>query len=159
MVAMGEFREDLYYRINTFPIFLPSLRERREDLPLLIEALLQRIAPERNLSLHPHALQILQLYDFSGNIRELRNILERASLLVDGDLILPEHLPEECGHDKPISVRKKEDNQNSQVVMPLRKVEQDYLQWAVQHFKGDKKTLAQKLGLSERTLYRKLQSL
>jgi transcriptional regulator with PAS, ATPase and Fis domain len=156
MVSQGEFRQDLYYRINIFPILLPPLRELREDLPLLIDSQLQRIAPERNLSLHPQALRMLQTYEFSGNIRELRNILERASLLADGDLILPEHLPDECGRitdDQPISPI----SPISPIVKPLREVEREYLQWVVQHFEGDNKTLAKKLGVSERTLYRKLQ--
>jgi len=154
MVSRGEFRQDLYYRISTFPILLPTLRERRDDLPLLIDSQLQRITPKRNLSLHPQALRMLQTYQFPGNIRELRNILERASLLAEGDLILPEHLPEECG----CIVEKMEPKPVLQVVMPmpLREVEQQYLQWAVQHFEGDKKALAKKLGVSERTLYRKL---
>jgi len=152
MVSRGEFRQDLYYRISTFPILLPALRERRDDLSLLIESQLQRIAPKRNLSIHPQALQSLQCYEFPGNIRELLNILERATLLSDGDLILPEHLPEECRE-----IAEKADNMPvSPVVMPLREVERQYLEWVVQHFDGDNKTLAKKLGVSERTFYRKM---
>jgi transcriptional regulator with PAS, ATPase and Fis domain len=152
MVSRGDFRQDLYYRISAFPIFLPPLRKRHEDLPMLIENQLQRIMPQSSLSIHPQALQILQSYDFPGNVRELRNILERASVLADGDLILPEHLPQECRH----IVEKTEDEPVSPVVMPLFEVEQQYLQWVVQHFEGDNKALAKKLGVSERTLYRKL---
>jgi transcriptional regulator with PAS, ATPase and Fis domain len=157
MVQMGEFRKDLYYRISTFPILLPALRERRDDLPLLIENQLQRISPKRHFSIHPKVLQILQNYDFPGNIRELRNILERASLLADGDFILPEHLHEEC----LAFVEKTElaPKPVLPVVMPLHEVEREYLQRVVQHFEGDNKTLAKKLGVSERTLYRKLRTL
>jgi transcriptional regulator with PAS, ATPase and Fis domain len=154
MVSIGEFRQDLYYRIGTFPILLPALRERRDDLPLLIESQLQRINPKRHLSVHPQALQMLQKYEFPGNIRELRNILERASLLAEGDLILPEHLPEEC-----MEKTEQEPKPVLPVVMPLREVERQYLQWVVQHFEGDNKTLAKKLGVSERTLYRKMRTL
>ncbi len=152
MVVQGKFRKDLYYRINTFPISLPPLRERRDDLPLLIDNQLQRIAPERKLSVHPKALRLLQMYEFSGNVRELRNILERASLLADGDVILPEYLPEECGY----LMDKTDEKPQPQGVKPLREVERQYLRWAVQYFNGDNKSLAQKLGVSERTLYRKL---
>jgi two-component system response regulator HydG len=154
MVSQGDFRQDLYYRISAFPIFLPPLRKRREDLPMLIENQLQRIMPQRRLSIHPQALQILQSYDFPGNIRELRNILERASVLADGDSILPEHLPQECRH----IAEKTEYEPVPPVVMPLCQVEQQYLQWVVQHFEGDNKALAKQLGVSERTLYRKLKN-
>ncbi len=154
-VSQGEFRQDLYYRISTFPILLPALRERRDDLPLLIKSQLQRISPQRNLSIHPQALQMLQTYPFPGNVRELRNILERAILLADGDSILPEHLSEECES----ITQKTEHEPISLIVMPLREVERQYLQRVVQHFEGDNKALAKKLEVSERTLYRKLQTL
>ena len=95
MVREGQFRQDLYYRINTFPIPVPPLRERREDLPRLAEALLRRVAPDRPLRLSSAALRQLGLYPFPGNVRELRNLLERASLMCDGDVIRPQHLAEE----------------------------------------------------------------
>jgi two-component system response regulator HydG len=155
MVKQGEFRQDLYYRISTFPIELPPLRERREDLALLIENQLQAIAPKRKLSIHKKTLSILLSYEFPGNIRELRNILERGCLLADQNVILPEHLPDECN-----KIPKKLDNSAvSPVIKPLETVEQEYLQWAIKTFDGDKAELAYKLGISERTLYRKLQKL
>ena len=160
MVSGGEFRQDLYYRISTFPIFLPALRERRDDLPLLIESQLKRISPKRHLSMHPKALQILQSYEFPGNIRELRNILERASLLAEGYLILPEHLHEESIDEESMEFVEKTDSKPvSSIVMPLCEVERQYLQWVAQHFEGDNKTLAKELGVSERTLYRKRRTL
>ncbi len=156
MVEEGGFRRDLYYRINAFPIVLPSLRERVEDLPLLADSLLQRLFPERQLRLGEAALDCLRGYDFPGNIRELRNILERAGLLCDGKVIQREHLPNECrgkghaaapGSDLPGEV------------IPLEEAEQRYLRWALARFHGDKRALAERLGVSERTLYRKLQGL
>ncbi len=98
MIAEGTFRQDLYFRINTFPITVPPLREREGDLPLLIDSLLERVAPKRRLALSPAALRVLGAYPFPGNVRELRNVLERASLMCDGELIGPEHLPEEVLH-------------------------------------------------------------
>ncbi len=92
MVGERSFREDLYYRISTFPIHLPALRERREDIALLADSLLQRVAPKRRLSLAPDALTLLQAHDFPGNVRELRNLLERATLLCDGDVIQQGHV-------------------------------------------------------------------
>ena len=75
MVNEGRFREDLYYRLSTFPIHLPALRERSEDIPLLADALLQRVSPKRRMSLMADALTALQAHPFPGNVRELRNLL------------------------------------------------------------------------------------
>ncbi len=152
MVEQESFRKDLYYRISTFPIHLPSLAERREDIPLLSVTLLSRINPERKLTLHADALEKLVACNFPGNIRELRNILERASLMTDGDTIMPEHIMME--YMEPLLPEK----HVSQTIIPLEQAEQQYLQWAASQFEGDRRALAIKLGISERTLYRKLQN-
>ena len=150
MVEQGNFRKDLYYRISTFPIHLPALSDRREDIPLLSAALLSRISTGRKLHLHPDTLAQLSAYNFPGNIRELRNILERASLMVDTDTIMPEHLdPEFTG----FQMRGRAMPEN---ILPLEQAEQHYLQWALSQHEGDRSSLADKLGISERTLYRKL---
>ncbi|ALP51956.1 Fis family transcriptional regulator [Candidatus Tenderia electrophaga] len=151
MVAAGAFRQDLYYRINTFPIPLPPLRERGEDVALLADMLLQRSGAQTAKRLHADTLACLRRYDFPGNVRELRNILERATLLADGDMILPEHLPPECVTE-PSSVPPGFAGE----VQALAEVERRYLQWAVARHRGDKRSLARQLGLSERTFYRKL---
>ena len=150
MVERGSFRRDLYYRLSVFPIFLPALRERREDLALLAETLLTRLAPGRAYSLSPEARARLQAYDYPGNIRELRNILERATLMADGDILLPEHLPPELTNDAA------EGMPGVDAVVPLEAAELRYLQWALAHHGGNRKSLAAQLGISERTLYRKL---
>src|SRR5208337_2409689 len=93
LMSEGKFRQDLYFRLNTFPIVLPALRERREDIPLLAEALLARVS-SRVLAISPKAMELLVAYSYPGNIRELRNLLERASLLCDGKEVGPEHLAE-----------------------------------------------------------------
>src|SRR3990167_3658805 len=92
MVAEGSFREDLYYRLSTFPIHLPSLRERQSDIGLLATALLARVAPQRKLQVSAPALRLLQAQDYPGNVRELRNLLERAALLCDGDTLESSHV-------------------------------------------------------------------
>ena len=154
MVEQDTFRKDLYYRISTFPIHLPSLVERREDIPLLAETLLARISPGHEFTLHPDTLALLASCDFPGNIRELHNMLERASLLADGDIIMPEHLdPEFAAHPDPGPA-----SFIGQQIIPLDALEQRYLQWALMRSGDDRKGLAQKLGISERTLYRKLKS-
>lgn len=149
MVANGTFREDLYYRISAFPIRLPSLRERVEDLPLLIDSLLQRMAGAQAPRVDPQAMHWLSLHTYPGNIRELRNILERARLFADDGLIRAEHLPDDVKHDNATagqSQRRKKDHLGQ-------------LAQALQAFEGSRSELAQQLGMSERTLYRRLREL
>ena len=109
-MAAKRFREDLYYRLNVFPVEIPPLRERREDIPLLIDHFVRRVASEMKMPVPiftPEAMAALARYDYLGNIRELQNILERACLLccrMDGpwprpDAIRPEHLPREMAGD------------------------------------------------------------
>jgi len=161
MVAAGEFRQDLYYRISAFPIPLPALRERVEDLPLLIEALLGRMPGGARLRLSRAALECLRAYRFPGNVRELRNVLERAALLVDGDLIRPEHLPDACRSalDRAKAGAGEAATPDAREVLTLAEAERAYLRRVVASFAGDGKALAQALGVSERTLFRKLQGL
>jgi DNA-binding NtrC family response regulator len=155
MVQDGEFRRDLYYRINTFPIHSPSLAERGEDIPLLAQSLLERVAGPRK-RLTAAAISALHERRFEGNIRELRNLLERASLLSDGDEILPEHLASDLTHRAPIAVQTEDANVFSlSAAIPLDELEARYVAWAANHSQ-DRKTLANTLGVSERTLYRLL---
>ncbi len=153
----GRFRRDLYYRISTFPITLPPLRDRDDDLELIARALLDRMNRKR-YRLSEQALACLQGYDFPGNVRELRNILERAVLLCDGELIGPEHLPEEC-RIGVTGQQHAEVEPFSGPLQPLEAIERQYLNWALARNGTDKRALAQTLGLSERTLYRKLREL
>ena len=147
MVATGRFRQDLFFRISTFPVYLPSLNERPEDIALIAKHILKQTDPDKALS--EEALHWLNTHEYQGNIRELRNILERASLLCDGNYITPRHL------DYP---GKNQTQTNTQLeIRPLADVEQDYLSKISRHFGGDNRQLAQLLGISERTLYRKLQ--
>ncbi len=98
MVREGTFRQDLFFRINVFPIQLPPLRERMEDLPMLVKSLLSHLEPARKIKLSDEAMAALMKHDFPGNVRELRNILERALIMVDGNIIQPQtSLP---GHDE-----------------------------------------------------------
>ena len=157
MVVEGSFRRDLFYRISAFPILLPALRERIDDLPVLIESLLSRLAPERTYRVTPAALARLQDYAFPGNIRELRNILERAILLADDDVILPEHLPAEVSDPETGAVDRQLPDPGE--ILPLEEIERRYLAQVASKFQGDRDSLADKLGISKRTLFRKLQNL
>ncbi|MDD5389971.1 MAG: sigma-54-dependent Fis family transcriptional regulator [Gallionellaceae bacterium] len=147
MVESGEFRRDLYYRLATFPIRLPALRERREDLPLLVEHLLTRLAPERPLRLNAEAQARLLEFNFPGNIRELRNLLERAMLMADGDVL---SLADDLEFARSPAPRAQEP------ILPLDEAERRYVRQALTQLDGDRKELARRLGISERTLYRKL---
>ncbi|PMY60344.1 MULTISPECIES: sigma-54-dependent Fis family transcriptional regulator [Pseudomonas] len=151
MVAAGTFRQDLYYRISAFPIRLPALRERGDDLPLLIDSLLQRLAPGAVPRVAPQALERLGLYAYPGNIRELRNILERARLFSDDGVIRVEDLPEELRAGSAAAT----------TPPSRRRVGKDLeqLAHALEVFEGSRSELAKALGLSERTLYRRLKAL
>jgi DNA-binding NtrC family response regulator len=97
-VAKGDIREDLYYRLNVFPIQMPPLRHRRDDIPLLVEHFVQASAKQLNLSapkVTDETMAMLAGYNWPGNIRELQNIIERAVLLSDGKTIGPDQLPKE----------------------------------------------------------------
>jgi transcriptional regulator with PAS, ATPase and Fis domain len=158
MVKTESFRRDLYYRINTFPVHTPALRERIGDLPLLAESLLARVAPGRNLRLTATALDLLDQLPFEGNIRELRNLLERASLLADGTEIEPRHLLD-TEADLPSQAPTPNQIAYATDWPTLDAHERQYLSFAVGNFRGDRATLAKRLGISERTLFRKIKDL
>ena len=147
MVEAGSFRQDLFYRLNVFPIFLPPLRERRDDVVVLAYALLPRVSNGRKLGITDEALRWLRDYSFPGNVRELRNLLERACLLSDSDEIDLRHLP--AGAESPMlrSTAKKPGN---------RKLSDQELCEIARDFPGSRKELARHLRMSERTLYRRL---
>lgn len=151
----GLFRQDLYFRIATFPIRLPSLRERRADVPLLAGSMLARLAGARAIRLTDAAMVRLSTHDFPGNIRELRNLLERALLLTDGDVISAETLDAALALESEPAVL-------TQPVAPRSRPrawsDEDLLRHAAAHH-GSRRELAQQLGISERSLYRKLRSL
>lgn len=153
MVAAGSFRQDLFYRLNAFPITVPPLRARRDDLPLLIPALLERVAPRRMLNVSGVAMQYLQRYDYPGNVRELRNLLERAALMCDGELIQGQHLaPEVLSATQPGSTPPV-DNTDQQPWYDA------VLRQALCQPDCNRKLLAARLGISERTLYRRIKAL
>jgi transcriptional regulator with PAS, ATPase and Fis domain len=160
MLPVGQFRADLYFRISAFPIHLPAVRERVEDIPLLADSILQRIASvshgsKRKAVISPEALDLLRAWHWPGNIRELRNVLERACLLSDDGVIRPEQLPE--------SLQQKAVFRQAQLVpsdygLP-RKLSDTDLKQAAAGFRGKRSDLASQLGISERTLYRRLKAL
>jgi len=171
MVAQGRFREDLYYRLSTFPIHLPALRERRDDITLLAVALLTRVAPQRKLSISYTAIELLQAQDYPGNVRELRNLLERSALLCDGANLDVTHIEQALRSGRrPTPVRNDDSraantasaaSSNAPAATPgaLKSVELAALAEMVRANPGRRSELAAKLGISERSLYRKLKAI
>lgn len=159
MVREGSFRQDLYYRLNIFPIRTPALHERAEDIPLLASSLLERVDRRSSRRFSPDALVWLSRRHYAGNIRELRNLIERVSLVEDGDVIEAKHLAAAADDGLLIPGAVREGDFVVGAVAPLDRVEEDYLRWAMARHCNDLPALAGKLGISLRTLYRKLQEL
>jgi transcriptional regulator with PAS, ATPase and Fis domain len=158
MVADGRFRQDLFYRISAFPIELPALRERNGDIPILVESLLKRMArSSAPLRITPQAMQMLQAHDWPGNIRELRNVLERASLFADDGIIDAPQLPSVMSSPGPRPPAVPADIDRTS--RSPKKMPDDELARLAMHFGGTRRELARQVGLSERTLYRRLRSL
>lgn len=157
MVAQGEFRQDLYFRIAAFPIHLPALRDRRDDIALLAESMLRRGAGGKTpFQLDTGALARMHAYHWPGNIRELRNVLERARLYADDGVIRAKDLPP--WRDDPGTAPR------PALAAAYRAPtgqhhDDDALHAQVLAFKGTRRVLAQSLGMSERTLYRRLKAL
>jgi two-component system response regulator HydG len=171
-VNRGEFRQDLFYRLNVINIHLPPLRDRREDIPLLAHTFLNRYAQKNNKSLDGFssaALDAFYNYDWPGNIRELQNAVERAVILSRGDTVdasdLPERLREPTAGDiGPRTAGERENARSDELGrvalpfgIPLEEVERLYVRETVRRLKGDKKLAADILGVNLRTVYRRLE--
>jgi two-component system response regulator HydG len=166
-VAAGRFRSDLYYRLNVVEVKLPALRDRREDIPYLTAAFVRETA-ERLLKplvgLTPGAERLLGMAPWDGNVRELRNVIERACILADGDFITERELavsmpPATCAppHAAPAGVTGEEEPAATDDL--LITVEREHIQRALMRAHGNKKAAARMLGLSRRALYRRLERL
>jgi len=156
LVRRGAFREDLYYRINIVRLQLPALRERREDIPLLIEHLIgkfNRLQGKCVTEVSDDVLAILMAYDFPGNIRELENILEYAFVLCRGGRIEPEHLPPTLREKPPLTGKRLRDG------LTLRDLETLHIRDALRRCRGNRAAAARELGINPSTLFRKLKSL
>ncbi|MBI4503113.1 MAG: sigma-54-dependent Fis family transcriptional regulator [Gemmatimonadetes bacterium] len=154
-IRRGTFRSDLYYRLNVIALHLPPLRDRREDIPVLANAFLGRVAADRNepvKHLTADALDAINVYDWPGNVRELENALEHAAILSKGDEIPVEALPERITERKsqPLVSDRPPDNPM------LETVERAYIMWVLQAEGGNKTRAAEVLGIDPSTLYRKL---
>jgi DNA-binding NtrC family response regulator len=181
LVAENRFREDLYYRLNVFPIEAPPLRDRREDIPAMVARFVARFAAEENRPVRgcaPDTLAMLVAYDWPGNVRQLENSVFRAVVLSEGDLLRPEDFPQISGV-KPRPLEAANDALPGGVSAPandaapgearpvpifdagghlrkLEEVERDLIELAIEHYAGHMSEVARRLGIGRSTLYRKL---
>ena len=149
-VAEGRFREDLFYRLNVFPIELPPLHERTED----IEALAAHFVSPTGLRLSAEAIRVLRQYRWPGNVRELRNVIERAVILCDGDTIEPEHLLL-----RPVGASPAAAEPDARDDLDLARNEHRLIAEALRRTDGNKTEAAKLLGISRRALYSRVESL
>ncbi|MGE5490768.1 MAG: sigma-54 interaction domain-containing protein [Actinomycetota bacterium] len=159
MVEEGTFRQDLYYRVSVFPIRTPALHERAADIPLLAASLLERVDRKPGRSFTSDALEWLTNRRYPGNIRELRNLIERAALMSDHEVISREDLQgvdDESGGER-LALPAAEGFAVAGVAS-LEELEASYVRWAAKECGGDLPRLAERLGVSVRTLYRKLKA-
>ncbi len=153
-IKEGRFRNDLFYRMCVVPITIPPLRERRNDIPLLIDYILKNSLykqKKNEVKVSPEALSVMMDYDWPGNVRELQNAIQYALVKCGSELILKDQLPpsilSSCSNEKFIAKRKRS-----------RKLSPKVVRWALKESQGNKKEAARKLGVSRATLYRFLES-
>ncbi|HLW68786.1 MAG TPA: sigma-54 dependent transcriptional regulator [Gemmataceae bacterium] len=145
----GRFREDLFYRLNVITIPLPSLKERRQDIPELVNHFLgSRQIGKVRCQVAPEAMQALQQYDWPGNVRELANVLERAQILAEENMITLDDLPESIVQSAPVAASP------ASSPLDLRDVERRHVQQVLQQAHNNKVNAAKMLGISRRALYR-----
>ena len=189
LVRQGKFREDLFYRLNVFPITIPPLRNRREEIPELARRFIARIAAEEGRpvrSITPDALDLLQKYDWPGNVRQLENVMFRAIILSDADELTVDEFPQiarevegyEARIPPIVTPAPRPQSAEREIVRvevrdpaaltlldttgdvrKLDEVESEAIRFAIDHYRGQMSKIARKLGIGRSTLYRKLRDL
>jgi two-component system response regulator AtoC len=166
LVEKGEFREDLYYRLNVVNLRMPPLRERREDIPLLARSFISRFNRQLNREppvqgLSPEAEALMAAYAWPGNVRELENAMERAVLLADGPLLLPTNLPERlweapAAASSPASTSVQQAGSDLSLKRAMRELEETYIRAALRRTRGNRTRAAEVLDISHRALLYKI---
>src|SRR6185436_14105847 len=158
-VAKGTLREDLYYRLNVFAFRLPTLLERKEDLPLLVQAFINEFNTRNQKAiagLDQQAMRIIEHYNWPGNVRELRNVIERATILAPGPFIEAKHLPPVLAEEAPTAPK-------PQVALApgttVEEAERRLILMTLEHTRDNKTRAAEILGISLKTLHNKLNKL
>jgi len=154
-ITDGRMREDLYYRLNVFPIEVPPLRERLEDIPLFAHFFLQKLNETEDKkveNIDPEFIEALQAYEWQGNVRELRNVMNRAFIMARGDTLTVECLP-----DKLLGARKRRSKNAVSIPLgqPMEEVERIVIEETLNMTDGDRRKTAEILGISYKTLYNK----
>jgi DNA-binding NtrC family response regulator len=159
-VQKGALREDLYYRLNVFAFRLPPLRERKEDLPLLIQAFIGEFNTRNQKSIagvDQAAMRVIEQYAWPGNVRELRNVIERATILAPGPFIEQQHLPPSLAGEPPAPA------EQAQVALgpgtTVEEAERQLILMTLEHTRDNKTRAAEILGISLKTLHNKLNKL
>ena len=154
MARQGGFRQDLYFRLNVVNLHIPPLSQRKEDIPLLGYHFLRKYAAlmKKDVTeIAPEAMELLKVYDFPGNIRELENIVERGVAIANGPVIEAAHLPDDLRELSIRTFRKKDGR-----IPSLEEQEKDYIRWVLQESGGNQTLAAQILGIDRVSLWRKL---
>src|SRR5213596_1125762 len=158
-VQKGKLREDLYYRLNVFAFRLPTLRERKEDMPLLVQAFINEFNGRNQRSIagiEQQAMRMLEQYAWPGNVRELRNVIERATIIAQGPLIEPKHLPPVLTQEPPAQ------HSEQLAISPgttVEEAERRLIVMTLAHTRDNKTRAAEILGISLKTLHNKLNKL
>jgi transcriptional regulator with PAS, ATPase and Fis domain len=150
-IKTGNFRGDLFYRINVVPIEIPPVREREGDIPLLTTEILREFCVRENklCTLSDDVLKIFKEYSWPGNVRQMRNVIERAVVLLSGTTITKKELPEELLRSQSPAAKK-------EIVMPLKELELQAIKDALSNCKGNKSKAARQLGISRKAFYKRL---
>ncbi len=152
LMKKGKFREDLFYRLHVFPIFLPDLKERKEDIPLLAYHFLERYSKEAKKEIKgfsKEAMNLLLEYDWPGNVRELENAIERAVIMADKDYLTPSDFPKDLLQGVSALIKKGVRERKS-----LEEIKDEYIQQILKETNGNKRAAAEILKVNPRTLYR-----
>jgi len=152
LVKEKKFREDLFYRLNVVKIELPPLRQRKDDIPILVNYLLQKINRELHknvLKVSDEVMSLLNQHDWTGNVRELENTLMQAVVLTNGDVLLKEHI---------LLKNQFSDSSSFPLDITLAEVEKKHISSVLEHYKWNKPKTAETLGISLPTLYSKIES-
>ncbi|HVP06363.1 MAG TPA: sigma-54 dependent transcriptional regulator [Candidatus Acidoferrum sp.] len=155
-VKAGRFRKDLFYRLNVIPIYIPPLRERREDIPLLVDHFVAKYCARVNAGpkkIADHAMKLLANYHWPGNVRELENTIERAILLSRSDVLDMSEFPERLSQPEPTTLVK----ESEPTTPTLESIEKAYIQYIMTQTDGKKTEAARILGIDPSTLYRKIE--
>jgi DNA-binding NtrC family response regulator len=175
-VKTGQFREDLYYRLNVFPIEIPALRDRAEDISALLDHFIKRFNAQerRNIrGVNSQTLDMLKNFDWPGNVRQLENAVFRAVILSDGHMLQPQDFPQISGLNPIIPAQETvalstlddtqmDDETKFDIIdrdghlRSLQDIERDLIQFAIDNYSGHMSEVARRLGIGRSTLYRKV---